>query len=58
MAALVSVCAQYGTRPGCDDATAVQLMNHYVAHGGNFVDTSDMYSHGDSERIVGRWLNT
>ncbi|MFP3547562.1 aldo/keto reductase, partial [Rhizobium sp. SIMBA_035] len=28
----------------------------YVASGGNFIDTADVYSAGVSEEIIGRWL--
>lgn len=28
----------------------------YVAAGGNFIDTADVYSSGVSEEIIGRWL--
>ncbi len=39
-----------------DEATSFQLMDDYVAAGGNFLDTADVYSAGTSEAIVGRWL--
>lgn len=39
-----------------DEATSFQLMDDYVAAGGNFLDTADVYSAGTSEEIVGRWL--
>jgi aryl-alcohol dehydrogenase-like predicted oxidoreductase len=39
-----------------DEATSGQLMDDYVAAGGNFFDTADVYSAGVSEEIVGRWL--
>jgi aryl-alcohol dehydrogenase-like predicted oxidoreductase len=39
-----------------DEATSFQLMDDYVAAGGNFIDTADVYSAGKSEEIVGRWL--
>lgn len=32
------------------------LMDTYVAAGGTFIDTADVYSKGTSEQIVGRWL--
>jgi aryl-alcohol dehydrogenase-like predicted oxidoreductase len=32
------------------------LMDDYIAAGGNFFDTADIYSTGVSEEIVGRWL--
>lgn len=39
-----------------DEATSCRLMDEYVAAGGNFIDTADVYSAGVSEEIVGRWL--
>ncbi|MBM1362526.1 aldo/keto reductase [Ponticoccus sp. SC2-60] len=40
-----------------DEATSLDLMSDYVAAGGNFMDTADVYSAGLSEEIVGRWLH-
>ncbi|MDV7144044.1 aldo/keto reductase [Tropicimonas sp. TH_r6] len=39
-----------------DEQTSRQLMSDFVAAGGNFIDTADVYSNGLSEEIVGRWL--
>ena len=39
-----------------DEATSFRLMDDYVAAGGNFIDTANVYSAGVSEEIVGRWL--
>jgi aryl-alcohol dehydrogenase-like predicted oxidoreductase len=39
-----------------DEATSRQIMDHFVAAGGNFIDTADVYTRGVSEEIVGRWL--
>ncbi len=46
-----------------DHHESFALMDAYVGLGGNFIDTSDAYSHwipgntgGDSERIMGAWL--
>ena len=39
-----------------DEQTAHRLMADYVAAGGNFIDTADVYSAGLSEQIIGRWL--
>ncbi|WDQ98545.1 aldo/keto reductase [Devosia sp. J2-20] len=41
-----------------DEATSFQLMDDYVAAGGNFIDTANVYSAGVSEEIVGRWLKS
>jgi aryl-alcohol dehydrogenase-like predicted oxidoreductase len=39
-----------------DEATSHKLLDAFVAGGGNFVDTADVYSAGASEEIIGRWL--
>ncbi len=41
-----------------DEATSHQLLDAFVAAGGNFIDTADVYTRGVSEAIVGRWLKT
>ena len=33
-----------------------QMLDHFKAVGGNFIDTADVYSRGLSEKILGRWL--
>lgn len=32
------------------------ILDDYLASGGNFIDTADVYSSGVSEEIIGRWL--
>lgn len=39
-----------------DETTSHALLDAFVAAGGNFVDTADVYSAGASEEIIGRWL--
>jgi len=39
-----------------DQATSHAILDDYVAAGGNFVDTADVYGTGVSEEIVGSWL--
>ncbi|MBI1396004.1 MAG: aldo/keto reductase [Betaproteobacteria bacterium] len=46
-----------------DEARSFELLDAFVAAGGNFIDTADMYSRwkpgnvgGESETIIGRWL--
>lgn len=34
------------------------FMDYYVDHGGNLIDTADVYGMGVSEEVVGRWLKT
>src|SRR5262252_5917159 len=46
-----------------DEAQSFSVLDAYVAAGGNFVDTADVYSAwapghsgGESESVIGRWL--
>ncbi len=41
---------------GCDEATSIDITNRFIAGGGNFLDTADMYSKGVSEEFVGKAL--
>jgi aryl-alcohol dehydrogenase-like predicted oxidoreductase len=41
-----------------DKETSFAMMDRFVAGGGNFLDTADVYSQGLSEQIVGGWLKT
>jgi aryl-alcohol dehydrogenase-like predicted oxidoreductase len=43
---------------GADEATAHALADRFVEAGGNVFDTSDTYNEGESERILGSWLQT
>ncbi|MFC8303264.1 aldo/keto reductase [Specibacter sp. NPDC057265] len=38
------------------EETSHAILDGYVAAGGNFIDTADVYSAGVSEEIIGRWL--
>lgn len=56
--AVVSTYA-LGTMTFGAEATEEQshdILDHYFAAGGNFIDTADVYSGGVSEEIIGRWL--
>src|SRR3954470_6465663 len=39
-----------------DEKTAHAQLDMFAEAGGTFVDTADVYSKGESERIIGRWL--
>jgi len=39
-----------------DEATSHAMLDQFVAAGGTFIDTADVYGRGVSEEIVGRWL--
>ncbi|MCJ8517363.1 aryl-alcohol dehydrogenase-like predicted oxidoreductase [Pseudorhizobium tarimense] len=43
-------------RWGASEATSRALYDHYVDAGGNFIDTADIYSGGESETMLGRFL--
>ena len=54
---------QWGWTAGED--AAVEVMDAFVAAGGNFIDTADVYSRwaegnpgGVSEEIIGRWMKS
>lgn len=47
----------FGPGPwGADEATSRDVFQAYREAGGNFVDTADIYSGGESERLVGRFI--
>ena len=47
----------FGTpRWGLDKAGSRAVMEHYVALGGNFIDTADVYAGGQSEEIIGAFV--
>ena len=39
-----------------DEPTSHAILDDFVAAGGTFIDTADVYSSGTSEEIIGRWL--
>jgi len=39
---------------GCDEKTSIEIVHRFLDAGGNFIDTADAYTGGESERIVGR----
>ena len=41
-----------------DDEEAFKVLKAYVDHGGNFIDTADVYGMGVSEKVIGRFLKT
>lgn len=47
-------CQTFGW--GADETAAHALADCFVDHGGNFLDTSNTYNDGESERILGSWL--
>lgn len=41
-----------------DEAEAHRQLDLFAGAGGTFIDTADIYARGESERIVGRWLDS
>ncbi|WP_299328876.1 aldo/keto reductase [Parasphingopyxis sp.] len=41
---------------GADDAASRQIFDAYVEAGGNFFDTADLYTEGNSERMLGQYI--
>lgn len=41
-----------------DESKCFEMLDRFVAAGGNFIDTADAYGLGESERIIGKWLQT
>ncbi|MBX3097994.1 MAG: aldo/keto reductase [Salinibacterium sp.] len=39
-----------------DDAATNDILDTYVAQGGNFIDTADSYAAGRSETMIGNWM--
>ncbi|PZF62795.1 aldo/keto reductase [Curtobacterium sp. MCBD17_013] len=39
-----------------DEPTSRTILDAFVEAGGTFIDTADVYSGNESERIIGRWL--
>jgi aryl-alcohol dehydrogenase-like predicted oxidoreductase len=40
----------------CTREESRRILDAYVAAGGNFIDTADVYQKGESEKIIGEWL--
>ncbi|NEQ42554.1 MAG: aldo/keto reductase [Leptolyngbya sp. SIOISBB] len=41
---------------GADETNARQLFDTYLEAGGNFIDTADLYTNGNSERMLGKFV--
>jgi aryl-alcohol dehydrogenase-like predicted oxidoreductase len=50
--------ANFGTRKGygANPEEAMQILNAYADAGGNFIDTSDRYHLGESEELIGKFI--
>ncbi|MCL4423342.1 MAG: aldo/keto reductase [Actinobacteria bacterium] len=43
--------------PRTPQSEAFSIMDNALEHGINFIDTADVYGGGETEEIIGRWLN-
>ena len=43
---------------GCDKKTSIEIVHAFLDKGGNFIDTADVYSSGESEEYVGEALKS
>jgi len=41
---------------GASEEISGRMLDRFVEAGGNFIDTANVYNHGVSEEIIGRWL--
>ena len=41
---------------GTGESTARQIFDKYLEAGGNFIDTADMYTNGNSEKMLGQFI--
>lgn len=55
---LILGAAMFGTRNGygAKAEDALQILNAYADAGGNFIDTSDRYQLGESEELIGKFI--
>jgi aryl-alcohol dehydrogenase-like predicted oxidoreductase len=47
----------FGRENEADEAESHSMLDHFVAAGGNFIDTANVYTTGVSEEILGKWLS-
>lgn len=46
-------------RPGqLNEAASHENLKRFVEWGGNFFDTANVYSRGESEKVLGTWLSS
>ncbi|MEL4887270.1 aldo/keto reductase [Pectobacterium betavasculorum] len=41
---------------GADEAGSRAIFDHYLDAGGNFIDTADIYSGGENEKLIGKFI--
>ena len=45
-----------GTGRNASRADSLAMLEHYATQGGNFIDTANIYNFGESEQIVGEFI--
>ena len=40
----------------CSQSTAFEILDHFYAAGGNFIDTASNYQNEESEQWIGEWM--
>jgi aryl-alcohol dehydrogenase-like predicted oxidoreductase len=48
--------ATFGWKLSAGEAT--EILDRFVAHGGNLIDTADSYASGVSEQVIGSWMRS
>ena len=41
-----------------DMKASFKILDRFVELGGNFIDTANAYSNGESEEVIGEWMKT
>jgi len=44
--------------PAAEEELSHKMLEKFASHGGNFIDTANIYGNGNSEAVLGKWLNT
>ena len=47
---------KFWTSAKLDKETSFKILDRFVELGGNFIDTANAYSEGQSEEIIGEWM--
>ena len=50
------ICQIYTSPTQTNEDDSHKILDRYTELGGNMIDTSNLYSLGKSEQIIGRWL--
>jgi len=42
----------------CSKETTFEILDHFYANGGNFIDTANNYQQEESEKWIGEWMES